>query len=438
MINSSINHSVSTDDLIISSYLNNHNLPANLRECLAAAESPEEKDILLLSLLTAAGSVLYRVSFRYGRMQKRYYPNLQTFIMAGSASGKGTASLALDLLRPITSETELILPGDSTYPAFYEMLQRQHGIGYMHESEGSVITDIWRSAAMSYNTALRKAAEHESLSRSRCVSGSSIIHMPRLSCLLTGTFSQFHTLVPSVENGFFSRLCLLVVRGRQRFDKRAFAANTNPAQLADNAVRKMGQQLYHLYHNLLRSEEVSFRLTDKQASQIGEHFASEYEALINSLGDNFHPSVVRMGITTMRIAAILTAFRMAEKEMVSTSSAYTSAVSTPVTSPLPAEWVCSDEDYATAVLISSKLLLHAADAFLQIEGDKKKAIPEPQTHLQKYMLLEMLPTEFSTGECEQQARNIGTCDRSARRWMLKWQEEGLVKQIERGRYIKIA
>ncbi len=435
MINSSINHSVSTDDLIISSYLNNHNLPANLRECLAAAESPEEKDILLLSLLTAAGSVLHRVSFRYGRMQKRYYPNLQTFIMAGSASGKGAASLALDLLRPITSETELILPGDSTYPAFYEMLQRQHGIGYMHESEGSVITDIWRSAAMSYNTALRKAAEHESLSRSRCVSGSSIIHMPRLSCLLTGTFSQFHTLVPSVENGFFSRLCLLVVRGRQRFDKRAFASNSVAAKLADNAVKKMGRQLYHLYHNMLRNKEISFRLTDVQASQIGEYFASEYDALINSLGDNFHPSVVRMGITTMRIAAILTAFRMAEKEIVSASSA---SASTKVISPLPAEWVCSDEDYATAMLISSKLLLHAADAFLQIEGDKKTAIPEPQTHLQKYMLLEMLPEEFSTAECEQQARSIGTCDRSARRWMVKWQEEGLVKQIERGRYIKIA
>ena len=42
----------------------------------------------------------------------------------------------------------------------------------MHESEGSVITDIWRTAAANYNTALRKAAEHEPISRNRCYGSS--------------------------------------------------------------------------------------------------------------------------------------------------------------------------------------------------------------------------------------------------------------------------
>ena len=43
----------------------------------------------------------------------------------------------------------LIIPGDATYPAFYQTLARQHGRGYIHESEGSVITNIWRSSTNS-------------------------------------------------------------------------------------------------------------------------------------------------------------------------------------------------------------------------------------------------------------------------------------------------
>ena len=57
--------------------------------------------------------------------------------------------------------------GDSSYPGFYKQLERQNGRGYIHESEGSVITDVWRSSVANYNTALRKAAEHEPITRNR-------------------------------------------------------------------------------------------------------------------------------------------------------------------------------------------------------------------------------------------------------------------------------
>ena len=50
----------------------------------------------------------------------------------------------------------------------------------MHESEGSVITDIWKTSAANYNTALRKTAEHEPISRNRIRSASEI-RKPRLS-----------------------------------------------------------------------------------------------------------------------------------------------------------------------------------------------------------------------------------------------------------------
>ena len=145
-----------------------NNLPELLKNVLSLAQTPAEQDMLLMATLSACSSVMPNLYCRYGIAAKRYYPNLQLFIVGSAACGKGIANLALELVKPIHESMPLIIPGDATYPAFYRTLAKQHGRGYIHESEGSVITEIWRSSTASYNTALRKAAEHETISRSRC------------------------------------------------------------------------------------------------------------------------------------------------------------------------------------------------------------------------------------------------------------------------------
>ena len=65
----------------------------------------------------------------------------------------------MELVSKVNEALPLVIAGDSSYPGFYRQLERQNGHGYIHESEGSVITDVWRSSVTSYNTALRKAAE---------------------------------------------------------------------------------------------------------------------------------------------------------------------------------------------------------------------------------------------------------------------------------------
>ena len=187
-------------DLHIAKHVLSDNLPAIIRPVLSLAQSDAERDMLLLSLLTAAGSCMPKLYFRYGLTGKRYYPNLQCFIVGSAASGKGIANLALDFVSRVHEALPLVIAGDSSYPGFYRQLERQNGRGYIHESEGSVITDVWRSSVTNYNTALRKAAEHEPITRNRANDNSSIA-CPQLSVLLTGTFSQYKALVPSIENG---------------------------------------------------------------------------------------------------------------------------------------------------------------------------------------------------------------------------------------------
>ena len=284
-------------DLRIVEHLDMQKLPESVQQMISLASTPEEQDIILMATLAAASACVPNMYFRYGPTGKKYYANLQCFILAAAASGKGIANQALEMVRVIDEQHPMLIAGDSTLAAWYKALEAQGGVGYMHESEGSVITDIWKASAANYNTALRKAAEHEAISRNR-VKGASEIKCPRLSMLLTGTFGQYKALVPSVENGYFSRLLTVVIRGTNGFDKRYVRSKGG-----QSAVPQMvGNRLLRTYEALMEGDEREWSLTDAQKERLGEHLETEYATLIELLGDNFHSAVIRMAVQIERIA----------------------------------------------------------------------------------------------------------------------------------------
>jgi hypothetical protein len=412
----SLSPTESEPDLHISTCLDEAALPAIIRSVLSLAQSPAEKDMLLMATLTACGSVMPNLYCRYGIAAKRYYPNLQLFIVGSAASGKGIANLALELVRPIHEKMPLIIPGDATYPAFYQQLAKQHGRAYIHESEGSVITDIWRSSTANYNTALRKAAEHEPISRSRCREAS-VIPCPQVSMVLTGTFSQYHALVPSIENGYFSRLLTLIINDVQPFSGQYVQASDESDRLS-----AISNQLYRLYEHLLFSKPREFRLTDSQRERLGHHLENAYPALIRMLGEDFHSVVLRMAVHIERIAMILSALRI---------EAYSQ--------PLPkgkGELVCSDEDYQTAELIGNKMILHMAQAYQLIKGTERTVLPTAKPLDQKQILLSLLPDEFESKTLVEEAKSQGISRRTVFNWNEEWQQSGIVYKIRHGLYKK--
>ena len=384
------------------------NLPKMMQEMLSLASTPEEQDILLMATLTAASACVPNLYFRYGPTGKKYFSNLQCFVLAASASGKGIANLALEMARVVDATYPMLIAGDSTLPAWYKALEAQNGCGYMHESEGSVITDIWKSAAANYNTALRKAAEHEPISRNRCT-GASEIQNPRLSMLLTGTFNQYKALVPSVENGYFSRLLTLCIRETHPFNKRYVCAKAT--QSAVPSI--VGRQLLKVYEQLAKGGETEWSLTDAQKERLGEHLETEYGTLINLLGDNFHSAVVRMAVQVERIALILSALRENFSE-------------------------CMDTDYETAELIGNKLLLHMAQAYRMIDGDAQDLVPEIKPLDQRKVLFEQLPNKFEHKVLVAEAKTQGIPQSTVLRWSAQWIEQGLIRRVSHGQYQKVA
>ena len=431
------------ENLRIVEQIDMQNLPKVLQDMLSLASTPEEQDILLMATLTAASACVPNLYFRYGPTGKKYYSNLQTFILAASASGKGIANQALEMARVIDEQYPLLIAGDSTLPAWYMALEEQNGCGYMHESEGSVITDIWKSAAANYNTALRKAAEHEPISRNRC-KGSSEIECPKLSMLLTGTYNQYRALVPSVENGYFSRLLTLCIRETHPFNKRYVCAKATQSAVP----MIVGRQLLKIYEALMRSGEKEWSLTDTQKERLGEHLESEYTTLINLLGDNFHSAVVRMAIQIERIAMILSALRAGEELSVfsdqysdelkpESDSGLTDEESRIVSGTTNKAFLCCDEDYETAEMIGNKLLMHLAAAYRMIDGDAQDVVPEIKPIDQRKVLFEQLPQEYESKELYSEAKAQGVCVRTATRWNDNWQREGLIEKIKHGFYKKV-
>ena len=404
-------------DLHIAKHIEPENLPAMIQPIMSFAQSDAERDMLLMSLLTAAGSCMPNLYFRYGLTGKKYYASLQCFIVGSAACGKGIANLALELVGKVHESLPLVIAGDSSYAGFYKQLASQAGRGYIHESEGSVITDVWRSSVANYNTALRKAAEHEPITRNRARDNSSIT-CPQLSVLLTGTFSQYKALVPSIENGYFSRLLTLIVNDQQAFSSRY----VEPASGSNGVMTIAAEQLYDLCQALYKSRPVEFSLTSEQRARLGQHLETAYPALMQVLGVNFHSVVLRMAVHIERIAMILSALRTSEEQLKIKN--------------YELRMECSDVDYQTAEMIGNKLILNMAAAYRMIKGAEEVSVPKVQPLDQRKMLLSLLPEEFEVQNLVTEAKAQGLSYRTATRWNEGWLEEGLVVKIRHGVYRK--
>lgn len=407
------------ENLRIVEHLDMQKLPESVQQMISLASTPEEQDIILMATLTAASACMPNLYFHYGPTGKKYYANLQCFILAAAASGKGIANQALEMVRVIDEQYPMLIAGDSTLPAFYKALQEQNGCGYLHESEGSVITDIWKTSTSNYNTALRKAAEHEPISRNR-VKKASEISSPRLSMLLTGTFGQYRALVPSVENGYFSRLLTVVIKGSHAFDKRYVSSKGAQSVIP----QQVGHHLLRVYESLMNAGECEWSLTDTQKIRLGEHLETEYGTLISLLGDNFHSAVIRMAVQIERMAMILSVLRAQSTDR------FVDRIQT--------ELLCTDEDYETAELIGNRLLLHMAAAFRMINGDEQECVPDIKPLDQRKVLFEQLKGEYALGELINEAKSQGVSRSSAIRWNNQWIEQGFITKENHGNYKKIA
>lgn len=220
----------------------NYVWPELLERIISFGKNPEQRDILLLGAFTVLGASLsHIVRCQYGR--KWQAPCMQTFIVAPSASGKSALTWVRLLIEPIhdkiRSEVKeamktyrwekaaydslgkerknqeapvlppnrmFLISGNNTGTGILQNIMDSNGTGIICESEADTVSTAIGTEYGNWSDTLRKAFDHDRLSYNRRTDREyQEVSRSYLSVLLSGTPAQVKPLIPTAENGLFSR-----------------------------------------------------------------------------------------------------------------------------------------------------------------------------------------------------------------------------------------
>lgn len=423
-------------------------LPRLLSQAVIKGTSAEDKDILLLGSIVTLSACLPNISGTYD--QREVFPNLFLFVTAKASAGKGRLTLCRKLVDPIHKELldkqrqemalyksalrhykatsgrssdinrpiepplkALIIPANSSATSVFEILNDNEGIGLMFETEGDTLSQAFNSEYGNYSDGFRKAFHHEPISYTRRKEKEFVeINKPKLSAVLSGTPRQVSTLIPSAENGLFSRFIYYYMNIRPEWIN-VFASDGDVN--LDGYYEQLGKEFYAFYNHLKTIKPMSFNITLQQQTEFNRYFSEMQTKMHYVLGDEYLASVRRLGLIAYRIAMILTTLRMMDKGI--------------TLEPL----VCSDTDFKTAMSIVNVLIDHATFVFSQLPAER---IYVGKGKSNKQLFLEALPKEFNRKGYLEITANLGLKPKTAEKYLAQFIKAGWINHPEHNKYKK--
>ena len=235
-------------------------LPPFLERAISVASTPEQKDMLLLSTLSAVSYAMPHVRFLYGDPMRDYFVNLMVAVIAPAASGKGVLSNSEKLLEPIDNflrsrGKQAILSADTSSRAFFDVLEANGNTGFILETEIDELANTWKQKNNNYSTLLRKCFEHETLRVSRMAGPKGIIskeiRQPHISMIISGTPRQLAPLMGTGENGLASRFMAYIIKRAPEFNMNVYVSDEREAAHAENPVfEQLSQELFERWQYL--------------------------------------------------------------------------------------------------------------------------------------------------------------------------------------------
>jgi hypothetical protein len=430
-----------------------NNLPDLLQQIVSKADSPEDADLLLLGSMTVFSSCLPNIYGLYNQCE--VYPNLFLFVAAKASAGKGRLSLCRRLVTPIhkhlremyAAEKEqyeidlsrytatknkedvtkpqepplrtLFIPANNSATGLFQLLKENEEKGLIFETEGDTLAQTFKSEHGNYSDGFRKAFHHEPISYNRRKDREFVeLAHPQLSALLSGTPRQVQSLIPDPENGLFSRFLFYYI-DLQPVWKNVFAGNENaPLEYQFDKIASDFQTLFH--HLKQQPMRLRFALSAQQQEQFNAYFDSTQKHYHSQFGDSFIGTVRRLGLSTFRIAMILTALRQMDNVGANLCVC-------------PNVLICNDTDFQTALTIAKTLIHHAALIFQQLPTEKTDNTLNinPQQKL-----LQSLPQEFDRKKYLEIAKQLNIPDKTAEKQIERYLQTNLIERIGHGIYKK--
>jgi hypothetical protein len=356
------------------------NLPPILLESCKAFNDKRERDVFLTGALAILSGCLPNVSGVYHG--STVYPCLYSFILAPAASGKGVLKFSKALAdkyhekilaesleaRKIYEENlaafkmlkgkgktveqqempaepkfkVVFIPGNVSDARVIQHLDWNEGKGIICETEADTVGTTMKKEWGSYSDMLRKAFHHEKISVSRKTNSEYVeVNEPQLAIALSGTPKQIFNIIPSAEDGLFSRFFFYVFKTDAVWLDPS--PKGNPVNLTDYFITQSKKVLKMVEY--YERDSMAFQLTEEQWNKFNDLFGYFLDQVNTFVSDDALSVVKRLALILYRFCMIFTAIRKFSNKEHAT------------------EVYCLDVDFESAVSLVKTYLQHSIIMF---------------------------------------------------------------------------
>ena len=449
--------------------------PKILMLILSYATSPTQRDILLLGALTALGATMERY-VRCSYSGKYQSPCLQTFFVAPPASGKSGLSLIRLLVEPIHDKirqqvdeemkayrkekknyellgkervnTEapqmppnkmFLISGNNSGTGILQNIMDANGTGLICETEADTIASAISSEYGHWSDTLRKAFDHDRLSYNRRTDQEyREVKRIFLAVLLSGTPAQVRALIPSVENGLFSRQLFYYMHGIYTWADQFACGEID----LDEIFRSIGRD-WQLKLDILKEHGIhTLRLTDEQKKEFNALFSDLFFRSDIANGNEMRSFIARLAVNICRIMSTIAMLRVLEipqPYQLKSSDRY---------APVPDKEIPTDnvkdgiitrwdititpEDFKAVLGLVKPLYRHATHILSFLPSSE---IPH-RANADRDAFFDALGDEFTRTQLTEQATAMGIKPNTALSWLRRLVKKGLFVMKEKGTYVR--
>ena len=370
-------------------------LPNMLKKPCDFLVDETEKEVFLIGAIGVISGLLPNIKALYSG--KWIAPNLFVYVLAGYGGGKGSLDYARALGKHIHEEKRdeakrllveylkdleeykkhlkeynkskdadaippekpnkpatlmLFIPANNSKSGVYQLLEENNGKAILFESEGDTLADALKQDYGGFSDTLRQGFHHETISLFRRMNNELIeINNPEISVVLSSTFNQLKTLIPSIENGLYSRFLFYELKQNNKFINVFDDRKKEYQQYFENS----GILFNDLFNELNQLETpIWFWLTDQQQQKFIKLFDERKSKLIAEVDISMSGTANRLGIIAFRIMMIFTALRAHENGTLNNSIK------------------CNDTDFYNALRVVDRLEKHAKTVYDYLDGQPEK------------------------------------------------------------------
>lgn len=416
-------------------------LPRPLRNLVGVYNSDRALDVVTIGGLGVLSGSLPNVEGQYGN--DVYGPNIYVFVLAPAASEKGVLTHARQLGQAIDTwfrssypeelaqwaldkknnehgagpkprRAVLFISGDVSASALVRQLHTNKGGGIMLETEADTLSQTLQKDYGSYSDVLRKAHAHESVSINRVEEEISIAR-PFLSIVIAGTPNQLPRLIPSAEDGLFSRfLFYAFVQDNPLLwmDPRPRAGN-NTADLLESGMYDVKNVFLKLNS---RSRPLRFFLTESQWDVLSQNGEAIKRKLVSAFEYTGASVAHRAAVHVFRIAMIIGLWEAVEQGQDLKKLQ---------------KFGVSDQGLMAAIKIVKVSVVHTVKIMSALPKEESGDSPA----FVKWFLA--LPIEFKTSHAIELAGKVGFSKRAANSQIAEMLTRGRLEKLSVGRYRKV-